>query len=177
NVFGSRAVLGVVGNDRANEFAVLKGYNIIPIPNRSLEKLLSTVRKASDLIPADVTDELLRELQIHTEHKYLGDIRRLLDRLHFPCEICVFRDSNKLPEAYHGAVMAGGATGIQIWLKDSILTSRRDALESVLMFASSARNTHPGSSLAFEGSMASLGAALAEAWLDDTSPSRGSSGL
>lgn len=167
NVFGSRAVLGVSGNDRANEYAVLKGYNIIPLPNRNLEKLLGTVKTSENLIPADVTVKLLQELRVESNAPVLIDIRRLLDRLKFPIELCVFRDSNKLPENYHGNVVGGGLTGLQMWLRQDLLESRRGVLESVLMFASSARSTHPGSSLAFEGSMASLGAAIAEAWLDD----------
>ncbi len=167
-VFGENTVLAVLGNDRANEYAVLKGFNVVACPSHSLEKMLREVKKSSDLQPQTVSAQLLHELEIHPRAPILNDVRKLLDRLRFPAEIKVFRDSGQLPENYAGDVTGGGPTGIQIWLRESVLTSRRQTLESVLLFASSARTTHPNSSLAFEGSMASISAALAEAWLDDT---------
>lgn len=169
NIHGDKTVLSVSGNDRANEYAVLKGYNVVACPSHALERLLSTVKKSTDLVPSTVSAQLLHELEVPSIHPILRDIRRVLDRLHFPVELKVFRDSGKLPENYPGDVTGDGPTGIQIWIRQDILSSRRDTLEAVLMFVSSARNTHPGSSLAFEGSMVSICAAIAEAWLDDSS--------
>ncbi len=169
-IHGERAVISVIGNDRANEYAVLKGYNVVGMPAHELERFLTTVKTSAQLVPSTVTKTQLDKLRVQSDLPVIRDIRRLLDRLKFPIELCVFRDSNQLPENYAGDVTSGGPTGIQIWLKEEILACRKDAIESVLLFASAARTTNPNSSLQFEGSMASLSAAIAEAWLDDVNP-------
>jgi len=154
---------------QANEYAMLKGYSVIGSGSDNLDRILSgNVKNADDIVPKDVSEIKLKELEIQNcTHKYLDETRELLDRMNCPVRIRIFKEAPDVMNQ-HGH-LCDDRFDTTIWLKESCLDNRMTLLSTLFSFLSSARNKFPGISLAFEGTIATMCAKIGEAWIEDHS--------
>lgn len=167
---GRKTVLASHTEPRYNEYAMLKGYSVVSPGHDALERMLGgIVQTAKDIMPKSLTVTKLTHLHIKDcQHRYLNEARELLDRLGIPAEIRIFRDDPEVSDQ-HGHVTDGGAYNVKIWIKEPSLESREDFLSVLFSLLTTAKNRHPGCSLAFEGTLSSLCALIGTAWIEDHS--------
>ncbi len=154
---------------RHNEYAMLKGFKVIFIPESGLERMLRNgVETAEEKIPKNADEDVLERLHMpNLRLPIIDEIHRLFDRLGVPAHIAVFEKSPDV-ENIRGHVSRNGH-GIRVWIReDTIHLGRKAFLDSALSYVAIASTQYPEISMSFEGSLSSMCAALADAWITDT---------
>lgn len=168
--YGQDAIIAS-STTRHNEYAMLKGFKVIFIPEAGLERMLRNgIETAEEKIPKDADVDVLKRLRMHDYRSPMIDnMHRLFERLHIPARVVVFRVDPDV-ENVRGHVSASAVdSNLIVWIReDTVRGGPRAFYDSALSYVAIACTQFPDISMSFEGSLSSMCAALADAWINDT---------
>ncbi len=158
-------------SDRANEYATLKGYNILHYEAApGILKLISGfIKTADDLLPK--TSRLTPAPTLSIDIRRLDPPRKILNLLRIPAEIFVFRNIDDAKDLNGRVQMRvdGSQRKVELWVNEKLLEEdqEQELVTQTLVLASSSTCQQEYGTLGFEATLANIAGKLATAWLND----------